>query len=79
MSDVASALAWCSIGIVDGDRKLRMEAMVQQDPCTERCDVGTSLFVLTLVVDCKTSTHAWNPRVAMSTCCLMSRLVDREE
>ena len=40
MSDVASSLAWCSIGIVDGDRKLRMEAMVQQDSCTERCDVG---------------------------------------
>ena len=43
MSDVASSLAWCSIGVVDGDRKLRMEAMVQQDPCTERCDVGISL------------------------------------
>ena len=39
MSDVAS---WCSIGIVDGDRKLTMEAMVHQDPCTERCDVWIS-------------------------------------
>ena len=43
MTDVASSLAWCSIGIIDGDRKLRMEAMVQQDPCTKRCDVGISL------------------------------------
>ena len=43
MSDVASSLAWCSIGIVDGDRKLRREAMVQQNPCTEKCDVGIPL------------------------------------
>ena len=43
MSDVASSLAWCSIGIVDGDRKLSMETMVQQHPCMERCDVGVSL------------------------------------
>ena len=43
MSDVASSLAWCSIGIVDEDRKSSMEAVVQQDPCTERCDVGISL------------------------------------
>ena len=43
MSDVASSLAWCSIGVVVGDRKLRMEAMVQQDPCTERSDVGSVL------------------------------------
>ena len=43
MSDVASSLARCSICIVDGDRKLSMEAMVQQDPCTERCNVGVSL------------------------------------
>ena len=47
MSDVASSLAWCSIGIVDGDRKLRMEAMVQQNPCTEKCDVGIPLRLLT--------------------------------
>ena len=43
MSDVASSLAWCSIGIVDGDRKFRREAMVQQNPCTEKCDVGIPL------------------------------------
>ena len=43
MSDVASSLAWCSIGIVDGDRKLRREAMVQQNPSTEKCDVGIPL------------------------------------
>ena len=43
MSDVASSLAWCSIVNVDGDRKVSMEAMVQQHPCTERCDVGVSL------------------------------------
>ena len=43
MSDVASSLVWCSIGIADGDRRLRMEAMVQQEPCTVRCDVGISL------------------------------------
>ena len=43
MSDVASSLAWCSIGIVDGDRKLRREAMVQQNPCTKKCDVGIHL------------------------------------
>ena len=43
MSDVASSLARCSICIVDGDRKLSMEAMVQQDQCTERCNVGVSL------------------------------------
>ena len=35
LSDVASSLAWCSIGIVDGDWKLRREAMVQQNPCTK--------------------------------------------
>ena len=43
MLDVASSLTWCSIGIVDKDKKASMEAMVQQDPCTERCDVGISL------------------------------------
>ena len=43
MSDVASSLAWCSIGIVDGDGKLRREAVVQQNPCTEKCDVGKPL------------------------------------
>ena len=29
MSDVASSLTWYSIGVVDGDRKVSMEAMVQ--------------------------------------------------
>ena len=43
MSDVASSLVWCSIGMVDGDRKLRREAIVQQNPCTEKCDVWISL------------------------------------
>ena len=32
MSDFASSLAWCSIGIVNGDRKVSIEAMVQQHP-----------------------------------------------
>ena len=84
MSDFASSLAWCSIGIVDGDRKVSMEAMVQQHPCTERCDVGVSLRPylgcrpqdkLCDLIRC--SPHALYPRVVMSTWCQMCRLVDR--
>ena len=29
MSDSASSLTWYSIGVVDGDRKVSMEAIVQ--------------------------------------------------
>ena len=65
MSDVASSLAWCSIGIVDGERKLSMEAMVQQHPCTERCDVGgcsSSLLGLS------TARQTLSPHTLQSSC-----------
>ena len=43
MSDVASSLAWCSIGIVDGDWKLRKEAMVGDK--TPSSELGVELGI----------------------------------
>ena len=118
MWDFASSLTWYSVGVVDGDRKVSMEAMVKLATSMHgemRCRGFSSYLgwwlqdilrgvlwrsmqksmhgemwcriALRLYLGCRPqdklwdlmrcSPHALNPRVEMSTCCQMCRLVDR--
>ena len=77
MSEFASSLTWYNIGVVNGDRYVSMEAMVQLATSMHgemRCR-GFSSSLLGLV----TARHTLRPHALhpMLTCCQMCRPVDR--